>query len=123
MTGSKNPKRREARVLALIALYESDLAHHPVGEALGRLIAQTTRQHDDSGPAAGPVDDEAEEAIAAPGFLGVRRTPLEAPVRALAADARGGPYVLAQSADGAWLLINLDVRRAIARYVINGGRE
>ncbi len=80
-------------------------------------------------PQAPPVHDglvhdyRMGEAIAAPGFLGVRRTPLEAPVRALAADARGGPYVLARNADGAWLLINLDVRRAIARYVINGGRE
>jgi hypothetical protein len=63
------------------------------------------------------------EAIASPGFLGVRRTPLETPVRALTADVRGGPYVLAQSADGAWLLINLDVRRAIARYAIDGRRE
>jgi hypothetical protein len=79
-------------------------------------------------PQAPPVHDglvhdyRMGEAIAAPGFLGVRRTPLEAPVRALAADARGGPHVLAQSADGAWLLINLDVRRAIARYVIYGAR-
>jgi hypothetical protein len=45
----------------------------------------------------------------------VRRTPLDAPVDALAADAAGGPFVLAGGA-GAWLLINLDVRRAIARY-------
>jgi hypothetical protein len=63
------------------------------------------------------------EAIAAPGFLGVRRAPLAAPVRALAADARGGPYVLARSADGEWLLINLDVRRAIARYAIGETRQ
>lgn len=63
------------------------------------------------------------EAIASPGFLGVRRTPLEAPVRTLAVDARGGPYVLARSADGAWLLINLDVRRAIGRYVVGDRRE
>jgi hypothetical protein len=63
------------------------------------------------------------EAIATPGYLGVRRTPLEAPVRMLAADARGGPQVLARSADGAWLLVHLDVRRAIARYVIDGRRE
>ncbi len=80
-------------------------------------------------PQAPPVHDglvhdyRMGEAITAPGFLGVRRTPLAAPVRALAADARGGPYVLAQCADGAWLLINLDVRRAIARYVIDGRRE
>jgi N utilization substance protein B len=67
VTGSKNPKRRDARVLALVALYESDLAHHPVGETLGRLIAQTRPQDDESGPAEGPVDDEAEEAVVAPG--------------------------------------------------------
>jgi N utilization substance protein B len=67
VTGSKNPKRREARVLALIALYESDLAHHPVGEALGRLIAQATPDDDDSGPPTGPVDEEAGQAIAPPG--------------------------------------------------------
>lgn len=67
MTGSTNPKRREARTLALIALYESDLAHHPVGEALGRLIARSIPDADRTGPAAGPVDDEAEEATPAPG--------------------------------------------------------
>jgi hypothetical protein len=80
-------------------------------------------------PQAPPVHDglvhdhRMGEAIATPGFLGVRRTPLEAPLRALAADARGGPYVLARSADGAWLLINLDVRRAIASYSIDRARE
>jgi hypothetical protein len=80
-------------------------------------------------PQAPPVHDglvhdyRMGEAIAAPGYLGVRRTPLGAPVRALAGDARGGPYVLAQSADGTWLLINLDVRRAIAHYVIDGDRK
>jgi hypothetical protein len=72
-------------------------------------------------PDAAPVfdgmvhDHRMGEAIASPGFLGVRRTPLERPVDALAADAAGGPFVLARSA-GEWLLINLDVRRAIARY-------
>jgi hypothetical protein len=72
-------------------------------------------------PAAAPVfdgmvhDHRMGEAIARAGFLGVRRTPLDAPVDALAADAAGGPFVLAGGA-GAWLLINLDVRRAIARY-------
>ena len=55
------------------------------------------------------------EAIPSPGFLGVRRTPLEAPVRSIAADERGSAYVLVQTPD-AWLLVNLDVRRAIARY-------
>jgi hypothetical protein len=72
-------------------------------------------------PAAAPVfdglvhDHRMGEAIGAPGFLGVRRTPLDDPVDALAADAAGGPYVLVRSA-GVWLLIQLDVRRAIARY-------
>jgi hypothetical protein len=80
-------------------------------------------------PQAPPVHDglvhdyRMGEAIAAPGLLGVRRTPLEAPVHALAADARGGPYVLARGAASAWLLINLDVRRVIARYAIDGARE
>lgn len=80
-------------------------------------------------PQAAPVHDglvhdyRMGEAIATPGYLGVRRTPLAAPIRSLAADARGGPHVLARSADGAWLLINLDVRRAIARYVVDGKRE
>ncbi|HRA55712.1 MAG TPA: transcription antitermination factor NusB, partial [Thermoflexales bacterium] len=67
MTGSPNPKRREARTLALIALYESDLAHHPVGEALGRLIAQNAQSEDAAGPDAGPIDDEADNANLAPG--------------------------------------------------------
>jgi hypothetical protein len=72
-------------------------------------------------PAAPPVFDglvhdyRMGEAIASAGFLGVRRTPLDAPVQALAVDAVGGPYVLARSAD-AWQLVNLDIRRAIARY-------
>ncbi len=80
-------------------------------------------------PLAPPVHDglvhdyRMGEAIATPGFLGVRRAPLDAPVRALAADARGGPHVLARSADGAWLLINLDVRRAIGRYAIDERRQ
>jgi len=72
-------------------------------------------------PDAAPVfdgmvhDHRMGEAIAAPGFLGVRRTPLDGPVDALAADAAGGPFVLVRSANE-WLLIHLDVRRAIARY-------
>jgi hypothetical protein len=80
-------------------------------------------------PKAPPVHDglvhdyRMGEAIATAGYLGVRRTPLAAPIRALAADAGGGPHVLARSADGAWLLINLDVRRAIGRYVIDEGRK
>ena len=60
-------------------------------------------------------DHRMGEAIAAPGFLGVRRTPLDEPVDRLIVDATGGPFVLVRDS-GAWLLINLDVRRAIARY-------
>jgi hypothetical protein len=62
------------------------------------------------------------EAIASAGFLGVRRTPLEGPVQALAADAAGGPYVLARSG-AAWWLVNLDVRRVISRYEMGQSRE
>jgi hypothetical protein len=57
------------------------------------------------------------EAIATPGFLGVRRTRLEAPVRTLAIDAGNNAHVLARSAD-AWWLVNLDIRRAITRFEI-----
>jgi hypothetical protein len=60
-------------------------------------------------------DHRMGEAIAAPGFLGVRRTPLDGPVDRLVADTAGGPFVLVRGS-GAWLLVNLDVRRAIARY-------
>jgi hypothetical protein len=72
-------------------------------------------------PAAAPVfdgfvhDHRMGEAIAAPGFLGVRRTPLDAAVDRVIADAAGGPFVLVRDS-GAWRLVNLDVRRAIARY-------
>jgi hypothetical protein len=55
------------------------------------------------------------EAVAAPGFLGVRRTPLAVPVRALAIDAGNNAHVLARSAQ-AWWLVNLDIRRAITRF-------
>lgn len=63
------------------------------------------------------------EALPSPGFLGVRRTPLGAPALALAADAAGSAYVLVRTPE-AWLLVNLDVRRAIARYpkVLQGER-
>ncbi len=62
------------------------------------------------------------EGIAAPGFLGVRRTPLAAPVKALAVDADNNAHVLARSAD-AWWLINLDIRRAITRFPIETNPE
>jgi hypothetical protein len=54
------------------------------------------------------------EAIAAPGFLGARRTRLDAPARSLGADARGAAYVTVQTTD-ARLVVNLDVRRVIER--------
>jgi hypothetical protein len=55
------------------------------------------------------------EGVASPGFLGVRRTPLSAPVSALAVDANNNAHVLARGAD-AWWLINLDIRRPITRF-------
>jgi hypothetical protein len=58
------------------------------------------------------------EGIAAPGFLGVRRTPLAAPVQSLVVDADSNAHVLARGAD-AWWLINLDIRRAITRFPID----
>jgi hypothetical protein len=57
------------------------------------------------------------EAIGSPGFLGVRRSVLAAPVRALAIDAGSNAHVLARSAD-AWWLVNLDIRRAITRFEV-----
>jgi len=57
------------------------------------------------------------EAVATPGFLGVRRTLLAAPVRSLAVDAGNNAHLLARSAQ-AWWLVNLDIRRAITRFEI-----
>jgi hypothetical protein len=55
------------------------------------------------------------EAIASPGFLGVRRTALEAPALSIdTADARGAAYVVVRTGKTRWL-VNLDVRRAIER--------
>jgi len=75
-------------------------------------------------PNAAPVHDglvhdyRMGEAIAAPGFLGVRRSLLSAPARALAIDAGNNAHVLARSA-GAWWLVNLDIRRAITRFEVS----
>jgi hypothetical protein len=55
------------------------------------------------------------EAIATPGLLGVRRSPMSAPVQVLAVDAGNNAYLLARSAQ-AWWLVNLDNRRAITRF-------
>ena len=65
------------------------------------------------------------EAIAKPGFLGVRRTRLQQPLRTLAAD--GGAYVLGRAADvpavsgrrARLVLLQLDVRREIAHFAVD----
>jgi hypothetical protein len=57
------------------------------------------------------------EAIATPGFLGVHRTRLDAPVRALAIDAGNNAHVLARIGT-AWWLVNLDIRRAITSFEV-----
>lgn len=54
------------------------------------------------------------EAIATGGFLGVRRTPLEEPFTAVALDA-GQRHVLGAGPGGTLAVLNLDVRRRIAR--------
>ena len=54
------------------------------------------------------------EAIGSPGFLGVRRTRLDAAVRSLDADARGEAYLVV-SAGKERLIVNLDVRRVVER--------
>lgn len=54
------------------------------------------------------------EAIASGGFLGVRRTPLEEPFTALALDA-SHRHVLGAGPGGTLAVLNLDVRRRIAR--------
>jgi hypothetical protein len=64
------------------------------------------------------------EAIAAPGYLGARRTQLEQPLGALALDDSGG-YVLGRAkadVDGrAQLhLVQLDIRRTIGRFLFDG---
>lgn len=57
------------------------------------------------------------EAIAASGFLGVRRTPLDEPFTALALDA-SHLHVLGSDAGGTLAVLNLDVRRRIARLPV-----
>jgi len=64
------------------------------------------------------------ESIAEPGYLGVRRTRLDAPLRALAFD-RSHAFVLGQApaaADGRAVLhlVQLDIRRRIAAFVVDG---
>lgn len=57
------------------------------------------------------------EAIATGGFLGVRRTPLEEPFTALALDA-SHRHVLGAGPGGTLAVLNLDVRRRIARLPV-----
>ena len=57
------------------------------------------------------------EAIATGGFLGVRRAPLEEPFTALALDA-SHRHVLGADAGGTLAVLNLDVRRRIARLPV-----
>lgn len=57
------------------------------------------------------------EAIATSGFLGVRRTPLEEPFTALALDA-SHRHVLGADGGGTLAVLNLDVRRRIARLPV-----
>lgn len=49
MTIRSNPKRRKARTLALIALYEADVAGHPVGDALTRHLQHIAPADDETG--------------------------------------------------------------------------
>jgi len=79
-------------------------------------------------PAAEPVFDglvhdyRMSEGLATPGFLGVRRTPLAQAVKNLRSDDSGA-FVLARERAhedkgdaGATVLINLDIRRVMARF-------
>lgn len=63
------------------------------------------------------------EGIAEPGFLGVRRTRLPEPLTALAPEVIGG-FVLGRGADvqgqAVLHLLQLDVRKAIARFLVDG---
>lgn len=62
-------------------------------------------------------DYRLNEGLAEPGFLGVRRTPLAAPLHELRIDDSGA-FVLGREKGegGALRLVQLDVRRAIARF-------
>jgi hypothetical protein len=59
------------------------------------------------------------EALAEPGYLGVRRTLLDQPLRELRFD-EGGALLIGRTGDAAdaWVLVQLDVRRAIARFAV-----
>ncbi len=81
-------------------------------------------------PQAAPIFDglvhdyRSGEGLAGPGYLGARRTRLEAPLRELAFDDSGA-YVIGRSATAAGSpaelqLVQLDVRRAIGRFSVGG---
>lgn len=64
------------------------------------------------------------EALAEPGFLGVRRTRLDRPLHELALDDSGA-YVIGRSwpepaGPTALVLVQLDIRRAIGRFEVTG---
>lgn len=79
-------------------------------------------------PAAEPIHDgfvhdyRMGEAIAKPGFLGVRRTPLPQPVRVLGTDGPG-THVFTVPVDGPLHIevVNLDVRRPVATWQVPQG--
>ena len=59
------------------------------------------------------------EALGEPGYLGVRRTLLDQPLRELRFDPGGALLIgRAGGATDAWVLVQLDVRRPIARFAI-----
>ena len=81
-------------------------------------------------PAAEPVfnglvhDYRMGEGLAEPGFLALRRTRLPEALRALTLADRSGAWLLARGADQAdgravLHLLQLDVRRAVARFVVD----
>ena len=62
-------------------------------------------------------DYRLKEGLAEPGFLGVRRTPLAQPLGDLKIDDSGAYVLGREKGDGGALrLVQLDVRRAIARF-------
>lgn len=101
---------------------------HPTGPRRSFVVGFDTLpelweiSHD---PAAPPIFDglvhdyRMGEAIATPGYLGVRRTPLQEPFTALAVDPAGqrvlGAAPQASAATAALAVIHLDVRRQIVR--------
>ena len=114
-------RRGEARWLAHLPQRQSFVVALP---ALGELWEI---QLD---PQAAPIHDglvhdyRMDEAIASPGFLGVRRTPLATPLPAFAFASEAAPWVA--GIDGAnadrVVVVHLDVRRAVASLALPGAR-